>query len=60
MLTVREKEILCLLKTGASNSEIAAHFSIDPVIIGVRLWNIFKKMEVSNRFQATLWTFQHL
>lgn len=51
-LTEREKEILKLVATGASNEEIASSLSIAEKTVRNRLSTIFSKLHVNNRTQA--------
>ncbi len=59
-LTRRELEILQSLKTGGSNIEIADMLFISEHTIKSHLYNIFKKIEVKNRMQATAWARKYL
>ncbi|WP_117232573.1 LuxR C-terminal-related transcriptional regulator [Vibrio maerlii] len=59
-LTRRELEILQSLKTGGSNIEIADSLFISEHTIKSHLYNIFKKIEVKNRMQATAWARKYL
>jgi DNA-binding NarL/FixJ family response regulator len=51
-LTVRESEILALLPTGMTNSEIAAHLHVSVNTVKTQLRGLFSKLEVRNRVEA--------
>ncbi|KOO02762.1 LuxR C-terminal-related transcriptional regulator [Vibrio nereis] len=59
-LTTREIHILRSLMTGASNSQIAEDQFISEFTVKSHLYQIFKKLSVKNRVQATAWAKQHL
>jgi len=60
LLTAREIEILTLIVPGATNEEISDILHISPHTVRTHIYNIFKKINVPNRLQATLWAIQYL
>lgn len=59
-LTDREVEVLALITIGATNEDIAEKLFISPHTVKTHLYNIFKKINVNNRFQAALWSAKNL
>lgn len=59
-LTVREREILVCLSSGACNDEIADHLHISPHTVKNHITNIYKKINVPNRLQACMWAAKNL
>lgn len=59
-LTPREIEILTEVSYGASNKEIADKLYVSEYTVKTHLHNIFKKIDVPNRLQATLWAAESL
>jgi DNA-binding NarL/FixJ family response regulator len=59
-LTKRESEILGTIAEGATNEEIAEKFFISAHTVKSHLYNIYKKVGVSNRLQAALWARRNL
>jgi DNA-binding NarL/FixJ family response regulator len=59
-LTPREKEILTHIACGAGNEKIADELCISPHTVKRHIYNIFKKIEVSNRLEAALWAAKNL
>ncbi len=59
-LTKREKQILNLSASGAKNAEIAEALNVSTHTVKTHMYNLFKKIDVSNRIQAINWAKQHL
>ncbi|MCE8018633.1 DNA-binding response regulator [Halomonas sp. MCCC 1A11036] len=59
-LTQRELEIIGLLGTGATNSEIAKKLFVSEHTVKSHLYNIFRKIKVHNRLQAMHWARRNL
>jgi DNA-binding CsgD family transcriptional regulator len=55
LLTRREQTILNMVARGSSNKEIADCLCISPHTVKTHIYNLFKKINVTNRFQATMW-----
>lgn len=53
-LTDREREILHLLATGASNAEIAHHLTLSTKTVSNYVSNIFSKLQVADRAEAII------
>jgi LuxR family transcriptional regulator of csgAB operon len=60
VLSPRQEEILALVAVGATNDEIADKLCISPHTVKTHLYNIYKKINVPNRFQAALWAAKNL
>lgn len=59
-LTQRELEILAMVAVGAKNEAIAKKLFISSRTVKTHVYNIFKKIGVSNRLQAALWAANNL
>ena len=60
VLTRREIEILAMAASGATNAEIANELYISTHTVKSHLYNIYKKIKVTNRLQAALWAAKNL
>jgi LuxR family transcriptional regulator of csgAB operon len=60
VLTRREEEILRFLARGVTNESIAEALCISPHTVRTHNYNIFKKINVPNRLQASLWAAKYL
>jgi LuxR family transcriptional regulator of csgAB operon len=60
ILTSRETEILVMLASGVSNSQIANVLGISPHTVKTHIYNIYNKINVPNRLQAALWAAKNL
>lgn len=58
ILTTKEKEVLTLVASGASNKEVAEKLCVSEVTVKTHLNNIYKKLKVTNRTQALLLAIQ--
>ncbi|MBL4867584.1 MAG: hypothetical protein JKY67_14555 [Pseudomonadales bacterium] len=59
-LTNREVEVLKIMGTGAKNTDIASTLNLSPHTVKTHVYNIFKKINASNRLQAVNWAKDHL
>ena len=58
-LTRREQELLCLVAEGGSNKEMARSLWVTEQTIKFHLSNIYRKLGVTNRTQASRWAHDH-
>ena len=59
-LTTREKEILYLITLGYTNKNIADKLCISIHTVKTHVYNLYKKINAKNRFQAILWGIKSL
>ena len=55
ILTKREKQILRLTATGATNAEVAEVLNVSMHTVKTHVYNLFRKIGVTNRIQAVNW-----
>lgn len=53
-LTNRERDILLLLRLGKTNKEVAEELGVSVNTVKTHMKNLFTKLKVSNRTQATI------
>jgi DNA-binding NarL/FixJ family response regulator len=58
-LTRREREILSLVAEGRSNSQLARMLWVTEQTVKFHLSNIYRKLDVSNRTEASAWAHRH-
>ena len=58
-LTARQREVLALIKAGASTAEIAKRLGISPATVRNHIQNIFAKLEVHTRLEAVAYVNGH-
>jgi DNA-binding CsgD family transcriptional regulator len=58
-LSPREREVLALVATGKTNRAIAAELFLSEKTIARHISNIFTKMALSSRAEATAYAFKH-
>ena len=58
-LTQRELELLCLVASGATNSRLAGQLFVTEQTVKFHLSNIYRKLGVANRTQASRFAYAH-
>lgn len=59
-LSRREIEILAHASRGETNDEISDMLCLSTHTVKTHLYNIYRKINVNNRFQASLWAAKHI
>lgn len=59
-LTRKERENLRLIAAGASNADIAKSLNISPHTVKTHVYNLYRKIKVTNRAQAVSWALKNL
>lgn len=58
-LTLKEMEILKIVALGRTNIDIAKELNISPHTVKTHIYNLYKKINVTNRTEAAQWLQQH-
>lgn len=58
-LTLKEMEILKIVALGRTNIDIAKELNISPHTVKTHIYNLYKKIHVTNRTEAAQWLQQH-
>lgn len=59
-LTPKEMQSLRLMSEGASNADIARTLKVSPHTVKTHVYNLFRKIKVTNRVQAASWAMKNL
>jgi DNA-binding NarL/FixJ family response regulator len=58
-LTARERDVLELIGSGATNAEIAQHLVISEVTVKSHIGRIFTKLDLRDRAAAIVYAYDH-
>jgi DNA-binding NarL/FixJ family response regulator len=58
-LTRRELDVLALVAGGKRSSEVARQLGVSEATVKRHLYNLYQKLEVTNRVGATMWYVEH-
>ena len=59
-LTGREKQVLGCIASGYTSQEISDELNISMHTVKTHIYNLYKKINATNRLQATLWATKYL
>ena len=59
-LTEREKQVLGCMTSGYTGKAIADRLEVSVHTVKTHIYNIYKKINVTNRLQASLWAAKYL
>jgi len=59
-LTGREKQVLSRIASGCASKAIADNLDISIHTVKTHIYNIYRKINATNRLQATLWATKYL
>ena len=60
LLTPREKQVLSCIASGYTSKEIAIDLEISVQTVKTHIYNLYKKIDVTDRLQASLWASKYL
>ena len=58
-LTSRELDVLALVAAGERSREIASRLGVTEATVKRHLYNLYRKLNVTNRVGATMWYVEH-